>query len=174
MEITARPTPESVAAVNDLFDRLRSLGERLGPVLVDTAIAFAQYVVADIFEGEGVSGIIGGRDWAPLKKRTQRERIALNLAGIGAEHPILYRTGGLMRSIVMEGDPNNVVEKGRVGPGRWRGRLGTSHEHFEELQRGRDAPTQMHARPMWPVGGAEVRFAARLGEVLRQVVEDKL
>ena len=168
MELIIRPAPESVAAFDELFDRLEKLSDRLGPMLVNAALDFAHDVIADIFRGEGMSGIIGGQAWAPLAERTRRERAQL---GFPSEHPILYRTGSLLDALVDEGSPGHVVERGRVGPGHYTGKLGTTDPRFEELQTGRD---DMPARPMWPVGDAEMRFAAELGERLRRVVEENL
>jgi len=164
-------TPESQAAINDMVDRLESIGERLGPPVIEAAIDLAQTVILSNFQGEG-SGIVGGRQWAPLRPRTQREREWLNLPGIGPEHPILIRTGALLESLVDESSSSNVMEKMQIGPGHWKGRLGTTDYRFEELQQG-VLGRKLPARPMWPIGDAEVRFVGLLNEQVMKIVEEK-
>ena len=167
--ITITMTPGSRAAVNDMLDRLESIGNRLGPPMIDAAIGLAHGVILSTFQGEGV-GIVGGQRWASLRPRTRREREWLNLPGIGPEHPILIRTGSLLESLVDEGSPGHVMEKMQVGQGNWKGLLGTTDPRFEELQQGR---SDMAARPMWPVGDAEVRFVGLLNERVMKVIGEK-
>ena len=169
--ITITMTPASRAAVNDMLDRLESIGDRLGPSMIDAGIDLAHGVILSTFQGEGV-GIVGGQRWQSLAERTQRERKWLNLPGIGPEHPILIRTGSLLESLVDEGSPGHVMEKMRVGQGSWKGRLGTTHPHFEDLQVGDDS-RNLPGRPMWPVGDAEVRFVGMLNEHVMKVIEEK-
>jgi len=169
--ITITMTPESRAAVNAMLDRLETIGDRLGPPMIDAAIDLAHGVVLSIFQGEGV-GIVGGQRWQSLAERTQREREWLNLPGIGPEHPILFRTGALMESLVDESSPGHIMEKMQVGQGNWRGRLGTTDPRFEELQMG-NRSRNLPARPMWPVGDAEVRFVGLLNEHVMKVVREQ-
>ena len=169
--ITLTMTPGSRAAVNDMLDRLESIGDRLGPPMIDAGFDLAQRVILSNFEGEG-SGIVGGQKWASLAERTQRERAWLNLPGIGPEHPILIRTYSLLEALVDEGSPGNVMEKTHVGQGNWKGQLGTTHPHFEELQMG-DTSRKLPGRPMWPIDDAEVRFVGLLNERVMKVIEEK-
>lgn len=164
--ISVTVTLANRAEVEAMLDRIASVGERLGPLIVDAGIAFAHEVVLDIFKGEGQSGIIGGRAWAPLKWATQQERIRL---GFDPHHPILYRYGTLLDALVNESYSEHVVERTHVGPGHWRGVVGTTDWRFEELQEGVES-RNLRARPMWPVGDAETRFVGELGERVMRLI----
>lgn len=165
--ITITPTPGSVAAAEAMFDRIRDTVDRMGPIVIDAAMEFAHNVILDIFRGEGYSGIVGSRPWAPLAPRTRAERVRLDFP---AEHPILYRTGSLLDALVDEGSPMHVIEMNQIGPGHWQGKMGTTDPRFEELQMGVE-DRNLPARPMWPVGDSEAQFVRNLEEHLIKVIE---
>ena len=158
--------PGSRAAVDEMLNRLETFGERLAPKIIGTGFDLARQVILETFQGEGHSGVVGGAPWSPLAPRTQRERAWL---GFDPHHPILFRTGTLLESLVDENSSEHVVVRAQMGPGRWVGRLGTTDDRFEELQQGvpgRNLP----ARPMWPIGDAETRFVGLLNERVMKVI----
>ena len=88
-----------------IVDRvLQGIDERakdMSPVWPAVVRAF-RGIVNRAFAMEGS----GGEPWQPLADSTRRERARL---GYGAAHPILERTGRLMRSLVL-GDRDSIVE----------------------------------------------------------------
>ena len=147
MRITLRPTPESIRQFDRLIAPLERISARLeGPMERVGGDAIRQ-AFAQNFSSEGQGG------WPQLSEAwTVPERRRLGYAG---EHPILKRTGSLMRSVTERGHPLHTSEVRQTGAGRFTVEIGSEDRRYNLLHfGGRTAlGTVIPARPMailWP------------------------
>ena len=104
MQATIEFTQESQARWDATWrdlEQLAALGKREAALIADAG----RRGVARNFEREESPD---GTPWHPLAVFTQRERARL---GFAAQHPILHRTGDLLRSFTEAGHPQHVYEK---------------------------------------------------------------
>jgi len=159
-----------IADTERIVERLSHLDEFLGEI-VDIGIQSTHDIIAEVFEGEGEVPRIGKRRWAPLKPRTIEIRLSL---GFG-EGPILVRTGSLKAAMLDESNSMHVVQRIRVGPCHYMGKVGTTDVRFEWHQTG-DDPSQptgiITPRPIWPLGEQERRFVDSVTDTIERALVD--
>ena len=100
-------------------------------------------IITEIFADEGHPS------WKPLAEKTQRIRASL---GYGSQHPILYRTGSLLKAITK----TPIIEIVKVGGGKEM-QVGVEDYRFYDLNFGNKSEN-LPARPMLPAGDDEKRL----------------
>ncbi len=128
----------------------------------DLRADFMQNMIAEGGYFGGTRSYLGaaGGAWQPLRPGTVRERERL---GYGGEHPILWRTGLLARSLAEQGAAGNVSEIGAMSM-----TVGSDLPYAVFHQRGR-RDGKMPARPIvglsWNRRSGIVR---RIGDFIRE------
>lgn len=87
-------TLEGEIVIDRLLQGIEARASNLAPAWPAVVQAF-QAITARAFASEGAST---GATWAPLKPATQRDRVR---QGLAAQHPILQRSGKLMRALTL-------------------------------------------------------------------------
>ena len=100
-------------------------------------------IITEIFADEGHPS------WKPLAEKTQRIRASL---GYGSQHPILFRTGSLLKALTK----SPVVEIVKVSGGKQM-QVGVEDDRFYDLNFG-NRSENLPARPMLPAGEDEKRL----------------
>lgn len=95
----------TVTGAEEVTRRLATWGQQISDLTP------AWDLIADDLLGDWMQNILaeGGAygAWAPLRPSTIAERIR---KGYGGDHPIMWRTGWLLRSLSARGQPNNIVQ----------------------------------------------------------------
>jgi len=113
------------------------------------ALALAMETIGDRFFDEGPP------DWKELALSTQRQR---KVRGYGPAHPILRRSGDLLRSLTDPSDAQNI-HRIRNYSKRTVGILGTKDPRYGILQKGNLLEGgHIPARWMWPGPGGPEEF----------------
>lgn len=123
----------------------KSLPNKFRPALEQVADYYRRVIMKRVFKQEGPG-------WVGLSQRTQRERQSM---GFKPAHPILQRTGDLMRELTERSHPSHV-EVIRVGKNA-RIEIGGSSKKFIENQTGY-SPTapNLPQRQMLPGAGSKL------------------
>ena len=147
MRITLRPTPESIRQFDRLIAPLEHISRRMQEPMERVGGDAIRAAFAQNFSSEGQGG------WPSLSEAwTVPERRAQGFAG---RHPILKRTGGLMRSVTERGHPLHTSEIMVMGAGRFTVSIGSEDVRYNALHFGMRTAlgTVIPPRPMailWP------------------------
>lgn len=142
IRITLRATPESRRTFDRLITPLEHIATRLERPVERVGGDAIRRAFADNFATEGQGG------WPQLSEAwTVPERRGQGFAG---RHPILKRTGGLMRSVTERGHPLHTSQVIPTGAGRFTVEIGSEDVRYNMLHfGGRTAlGTVIPARPM--------------------------
>jgi hypothetical protein len=155
MRIILRATPESRRTFERLIQPLETLGTRLERPVERVGGDAIRRAFADNFATEGQGG------WPALSEAwTVPERQAQGFAG---RHPILKRTGSLMRSVTERGHPLHTSQVIPTGAGRFSVEIGSEDIRYNLLHfGGRTAlGTVIPARPMAILWGHQAQGVER-------------
>jgi len=122
---------------------IRRLVDDLTDQTFSGALRVNAEIITEIFADEGHPS------WRPLAPKTQRIRASL---GYGSQHPILFRTGSLLKALTK----SPVVEIVKVSGGKQM-QVGVEDDRFYDLNFG-NRSENLPARPMLPAGEDEKRL----------------
>jgi len=154
------PTAASKERFAKAFDRIENLPVYIGDHTVGPLIFVGLWLLKGVFDTEREG------TWAPLAEYTVQERLRLGFPG---EHPILVRTGRLMRSFTSLGG-DNVVSVLRPKKGDTEIWFGSQDPRARELHRGRP---DMPARRISPTLGQIQNYAKKAwGDVFFPTIDE--
>lgn len=151
----------AMAAVVHRLAPYKNISRLFKPALEEVADYVREEMIPDTFHSEGPG-------WPQLAHRTQHER---QKAGYPPRHPILKRTGDLMKELTEKSHPNHIeiIKTGRFA----RIEIGGSSKKFIENQLGLKS-ARLPARPMIPGTGnvpLQSRQQTDIANIIRRSIQ---
>lgn len=138
--VVIQANPKWASTVTNRVEPYKSLPAKFAPALQAVADYITKTTIPRTFKAEGPG-------WRQLSKRTQHERAA---KGYDPKHPILVRSGDLLKELTDKSHPNHIeiIRTGQYA----RVTVGGSSEKFIRNQLGNQS-LNIPSRPMMPGKG---------------------